>query len=329
MKSRTLILTLILLSGWLALAKAQSEKVNIAVLDLQPEGLSTSEARILTSRLRIELFRTNKFTVIERERMQEILQEQGLQLSGCTSDQCAVEAGKLLGVQFMITGDVGKIGSLYSVNIRMIDVQTGKIISIASRDCQCSIEQVMTETIKKVAREIGQPIVPEKSPVAVKRNPQKTQSIKNEQNKNSTKHSTKNVRLGPIIMSTALKSIYGYDSDFGYSLGFLFNFRIKEKLFLQPELYYSKYKWMLGRASGTFELVESTMLLQIPIWHGICFNTGPEIAYQLNSSRFKSEISLGLSGGLSYEFPYGFVGMRFSVSGNFSPRIALVLGLLI
>jgi curli biogenesis system outer membrane secretion channel CsgG len=67
-----------------------SERIPIAVLELNAEGISPSESRIISDRLRIDLFRTGKFTVLEREKMNEILQEQGFQHTGCTTNDCAV-----------------------------------------------------------------------------------------------------------------------------------------------------------------------------------------------------------------------------------------------
>lgn len=128
------------------------ESITIAVLDLKSAGLSELEAGVLTDRLRTELFRTNFFTVLEREVMNEILNEQGFQQSGCTSNECAVEVGKLIGVLQMVTGSVAKIGRVFTLNIRLIDVETGKVLNTATEDCQCAIEEVLTNSVNKVAQ---------------------------------------------------------------------------------------------------------------------------------------------------------------------------------
>ena len=84
--------------------------------------------------------------------MEEILTEQGFQLSGCTSSECAVEAGKLLGVEKMIGGSVNKLGNLYTLFIRKIDVESGEILSTASIDCQCAIEEVAVKSTKDAVK---------------------------------------------------------------------------------------------------------------------------------------------------------------------------------
>jgi len=72
---------------------------------------------------------------MEREEMKQILAEQGFQQSGACSDEaCMVQPGKLLGVQQIIAGSIGKVGSMYLINLRMFDVTTGKLIRAISRD---------------------------------------------------------------------------------------------------------------------------------------------------------------------------------------------------
>ena len=55
------------------------------------------------------------------------MKEQGFQQSGCISSECVVEVGNLLGVQKMVTGTISALGSLFIIEIRLMDVATGKI----------------------------------------------------------------------------------------------------------------------------------------------------------------------------------------------------------
>ena len=84
--------------------------------------------------------------------MLTILNEQNFQLTGCTSDEYTVEVGQLLGAQFMLAGSIGKIGSLYAVDLRIIDVEKGSITKSVSYDIQGEIEQVLPEGMSEVAR---------------------------------------------------------------------------------------------------------------------------------------------------------------------------------
>ena len=112
----------------------QQKAKRIAVLDLQGEGVSKSAAKTLTDRLRSKLVNTGAFHVLEREQMDEILGEQGFQQSGCVSDECLVEIGRLVGVEQMVGGSIGKIGQTYTLDLRTIDVQTGRILKTVSED---------------------------------------------------------------------------------------------------------------------------------------------------------------------------------------------------
>jgi curli biogenesis system outer membrane secretion channel CsgG len=101
----------------------------IAVNNLTANGIDSSEAIALTDILRSSLGRTGHFQVMERSKMNEILREQGFQQSGaCDETSCVVEMGQFLGVYRMVVGNVGKIGKTYTVNVRLVDVSTGKII---------------------------------------------------------------------------------------------------------------------------------------------------------------------------------------------------------
>lgn len=74
-----------------------------------------------------ELVKSGKFTVIERQRLDAILQEQGLSLSGQVSASSAVSAGQLLGVDYMLTGRITKFGE------RQVGGQAGWRIAMSAK----------------------------------------------------------------------------------------------------------------------------------------------------------------------------------------------------
>ena len=63
--------------------------------------------------------------------------------NGKIPDVTVIEAGQLLGVQKMVAGSVGKIGSLYNVNLRMFDVETGRIENNVSKRYEGKIEGLL------------------------------------------------------------------------------------------------------------------------------------------------------------------------------------------
>ncbi|MBD3391585.1 MAG: PEGA domain-containing protein [Chitinivibrionales bacterium] len=135
---------------------ADTHKITVAVNDFRGEGLQESSARIITDRIRSELFNSGMFRVIERAEMDNILREQGFQNSGACDDQtCLVEVGQLLGVDRMIAGTIGKLGSLYTISMRMIDVGSGEIVATVNEDCTCSIEGLVSKSVPAIVRKLA------------------------------------------------------------------------------------------------------------------------------------------------------------------------------
>jgi TolB-like protein len=129
---------------------AQSGRMPIAVADLEATGVRVSDARTLTNQLHTELFRTGIFDILERQEMATVLREQGFQQAGCVSTECIVEMGQLVGVRQIVAGNIGKLGGKYILNVRMVDVSTGRVLATSSESCTCPLED-LTSTIEKVA----------------------------------------------------------------------------------------------------------------------------------------------------------------------------------
>ena len=138
---------------------AQTKKGNnaVAVLEFQKTGAITNDDVLtLTNRFRAMLFQTNTFNVIERQKMREILKEQQFILSDeCSTNECAVQVGQLLGVEYMIAGDIGHIGDTYTIDLRMIDVSTGQIVQTNSKDYDGKIAGLL-EIMKQIAHNFSQ-----------------------------------------------------------------------------------------------------------------------------------------------------------------------------
>ena len=114
-------------------AQLAEGKQTVAILDFEGRGINQMEAATLTDRLMSEMVSTNAVIMVERNQMNEILQEQGLQQAGCTSSECAAEVGALLGVQNMVSGAFGKLGNTYTVDAKMFSVETGATIRSSSK----------------------------------------------------------------------------------------------------------------------------------------------------------------------------------------------------
>ena len=117
-------------------AQAQEEKETyvLAALDLEAIGVSQVEARGLSDMLRSHISRLmqegvnlkENYELIERSQMDKIFDEFELQTTGCVSDSCAVEFGKMLSADRLVFGSVSLVGSTYSISVRIVDVELSK-----------------------------------------------------------------------------------------------------------------------------------------------------------------------------------------------------------
>lgn len=108
--------------------KAREGVKNIAVADLAPQSVAAGDAAIISELLRSELVQQKGLNIVEKQEMDKILHEQAFQQSGCTSEECAVKLGKLLNVHMIATGIFGKLLDQYFIQVRIVDVETGKIL---------------------------------------------------------------------------------------------------------------------------------------------------------------------------------------------------------
>ncbi len=137
----------------------------IAVIEFQSKGVYGDVASALTDVLVLELFRQNHFSILERELLDKILDEQKFQLSGCTTNECLVEIGKLANVHFIVAGSVARIGQTYSINARMIDIETGQVIRTALFNTSGAIDGLLTQGIRSIAAQLsGTEPMPEHQP---------------------------------------------------------------------------------------------------------------------------------------------------------------------
>ncbi len=131
------------------------DRVLTGVLELDNNNVDAGEARAIAERLRLYLSREEMFDVLERSRMESILNEQGFQLSGaCDTEECIVQIGTMLGAQKMVAGSVSRVGTLYTLQVRIIDIGTGRIEETAFYDVD-GIEQVLQTATQNCAKDLA------------------------------------------------------------------------------------------------------------------------------------------------------------------------------
>ena len=112
---------------------ALGDHPSFAVFDLKAHGVPESLAKNLTNVVALELKQFQDVTVISREEIKAALQfEADKQSLGCDSVSCFSEIGNAMGVQYLMTGSVGKLKDTHILNLQVIDIRETAIIGRAS-----------------------------------------------------------------------------------------------------------------------------------------------------------------------------------------------------
>jgi N-acetylneuraminic acid mutarotase len=147
------VVCLVLLSFILMPVRVLAEGKNaIAVLDLEiKEDVPVKLKDPATNKLREVLFGSGKFKILDRNNMEKILKQQGINLATCTTGECAATAGQLLPVEKIVTGNISTLETSYLINASIIDVGTGEIEGVANLQCRQS-ESDLLNSISEAAK---------------------------------------------------------------------------------------------------------------------------------------------------------------------------------
>jgi TolB-like protein len=118
--------------------------------------------------LLMELTENPSLRVVERSRLREILDEQGLVTSGQVDPRTAVELGRLVGARYIVTGSFIDNYGQFSLSARIFDVETGEILR-AQRvlDRKQNLYRMIVDLSSRVTQGVDLP--PLEGPVAQRR----------------------------------------------------------------------------------------------------------------------------------------------------------------
>lgn len=123
---RALFVLLLSLVPTLALAGPDSVAVlyfgNTGNEELAPLKVGLSQMLIT------DLKMTKGLTVVERERIQEVLDELEMGHSGVVDKKTAAKVGKLTGAEWILMGGYFELAGTFRIDARLIDVETGEIL---------------------------------------------------------------------------------------------------------------------------------------------------------------------------------------------------------
>lgn len=131
----------------------------LAVLDLDAKyGIEKDLAKALSVIVRDKIHSFGEFQVMSREDIEAVAnREQLMQAMGCDdgSGQCLVNFGRAIGTRYMVAGDISKLGSTYTVSLRMLDTK-GENAGVSNRvsgDYKCD-EDGLIEAVRNVAMKL-------------------------------------------------------------------------------------------------------------------------------------------------------------------------------
>ena len=138
-------------------------KRRIAVIDFSDiNGQILPAGSVIAELLIGELFKTGRYNIVERKLLSSVLEQHRLNMTGLVDESTARKVGKLLGVDYIVTGTVIDLGTSLNVNARTICIETGSIEATGSadiaRDAFRNLPQTTTvpgTTVKPVSRPVS------------------------------------------------------------------------------------------------------------------------------------------------------------------------------
>lgn len=116
----------------------------LVVYDLEAPEQYKAAALIISDALREELFQFKNFTLVNRENLQQVLQEMAMQQTGLVDEKEAVRLGRGLAANQIVTGRLGLLGKTTVLQAKRVDVETFATLGIASeRSARGREEEIM------------------------------------------------------------------------------------------------------------------------------------------------------------------------------------------
>lgn len=104
-----------------------------------------------------QLLRSRKFNIVDRSSRDVVWEERNFQLSSGEIDQKEIKnIGKGLGADYVVVVKVKKVGTLFSMSVTMIDVETLEVVATATAESKASVENLL-----ELAAKCGAQIVEE------------------------------------------------------------------------------------------------------------------------------------------------------------------------
>jgi TolB-like protein len=117
--------------------EAVTDRLSVLVVPLNAVGVPLEVAQVFTAELRSHVGNDRRVTLVVPEEMGAIDKEVERHLDGSCSDaSCMVELGNALGARLILAGQLGRLGSRYTLNLKLIDVEKVTALTTANLSAQ-------------------------------------------------------------------------------------------------------------------------------------------------------------------------------------------------
>jgi TolB-like protein len=120
----------IALAAMLLLAGFCFGQNTLVVVPLQNRGdrALNADVETITELLGNAVARTQRFDVVDRAALEDVMREHQFQMDDWSSDSKSVEMGRVLNANFIVRGQVSRLGPNLIVTARILDVNTARIL---------------------------------------------------------------------------------------------------------------------------------------------------------------------------------------------------------
>jgi TolB-like protein len=153
------------------ITNSNAQLLKVAILDFENtsgipkyDGLGKAMSSMLITDIESNVS-PKRLQLVERAQIQKILKEQNFQSSSAVDKTTTVKAGKILGVKYLLVGDIYILNDVLVINARLTDTETGDIKFSKKQEGKLSTWLVLkTNIAKELALSISMPFTEPRIP---------------------------------------------------------------------------------------------------------------------------------------------------------------------
>jgi hypothetical protein len=155
MKTRSMILSMVLLVALAPVATTQDRTLTVAVFDFECHDEVLGDAGPQTaSMLNALLSVETGLILVERAELQKVLAEQELGISGTVSTESAAKVGQLTGAKVLVIGRAFKAGKDTVLVAKIIGTETSRVYGEMVKSATVPVSDLATELAGKIAQTV-------------------------------------------------------------------------------------------------------------------------------------------------------------------------------